>query len=44
MEPTMGSLDVAPDLSFVDGAGETRRLSEFWNRAPTVLIFLRHFG
>ena len=34
----------APD-ALLQGAGDREvRLSELWKRAPTVLVFLRHFG
>jgi peroxiredoxin len=34
----------APDV-LLQGAGDREvRLSELWKRAPTVLVFLRHFG
>ena len=34
----------APDAAFVRAGGGDVRLSDFWHRQPTVLLFLRHFG
>ena len=34
----------APDATFLAADGHERRLSELWSQAPTVLVFLRHFG
>ncbi len=36
--------DVAPDLTLLDPEEKPVTLSSLWNRAPLVLIFLRHFG
>jgi len=46
--PVMATPEVgapAPDLSLLRGeAEETVRLSDYWRRQPTVVVFLRHFG
>ena len=34
----------APDLSLPDHTGRVRQLSDFWSRAPALLMFWRHFG
>jgi len=34
----------APDLEFLDSEERTVRLSSYWRRQPTVVVFLRHFG
>ena len=34
----------APDLVLPDHTGQERRLSEFWNGQPALLMFWRHFG
>lgn len=36
--------DTAPDVALYDGSGRLERLSAFWLRKPTVLLFVRHFG
>jgi peroxiredoxin len=36
--------DAAPDLELEDAGGSRRRLSEFWQRAPALLLFWRHYG
>ena len=36
--------DAAPDVALHDGSGRLERLSAFWLRKPTVLLFVRHFG
>jgi peroxiredoxin len=41
---TLAIGDPAPDAAFADPSGDSLRLSTFWRAAPTVLIFLRHFG
>ena len=41
------ALDVgspAPDLSLLGPEDEEVRLSSYWQRQPTVVVFLRHFG
>ncbi|MEE9606364.1 MAG: hypothetical protein V3U03_01390 [Myxococcota bacterium] len=43
----MDALEVGspvPDLTLSGEGGREIRLSELWRRAPTVLVFLRHFG
>lgn len=42
LPPQVG--DPAPDLQLPDSGGAMQRLSEFWQRQPILLIFLRHFG
>jgi len=34
----------APDLELLGPGEEGVRLSDYWRRRPTVVIFLRHFG
>jgi peroxiredoxin len=34
----------APDLTVTLSDNSTKRLSEFWQERPLVLVFLRHFG
>jgi peroxiredoxin len=34
----------APDLTVTLSDNTTKRLSEFWQERPLVLVFLRHFG
>jgi peroxiredoxin len=34
----------APDLALTDQEGRLRRLSEFWQGRPALLLFWRHFG
>ncbi len=36
--------DPAPDLTLPDAQGRPRRLSEFWQGRPALLLFLRQFG
>lgn len=36
--------DAASDLALSDASGHIRRLSEFWQERPVLLLFLRHFG
>jgi len=36
--------DPAPDLELLDSEERTVRLSSYWRRQPTVVVFLRHFG
>jgi peroxiredoxin len=36
--------DVAPDITLRDESGESVVLSAYWQRQPTVLVFVRHFG
>ena len=36
--------DQAPDLELPDTSGASRRLSEYWARAPLHLVFMRQFG
>lgn len=35
---------MAPDLTVTLSDNSTKRLSEFWQMRPLVLVFLRHFG
>jgi hypothetical protein len=32
------------DLELEDDRGVPRRLGQFWEDSPVVLVFLRHFG
>jgi hypothetical protein len=42
---TMGKeYQMAPDLTVTLSDNTTKRLSEFWQERPLVLVFLRHFG
>ncbi len=34
----------APDAVFARADGSMMQLSDLWRAAPTVLLFLRHFG
>jgi peroxiredoxin len=34
----------APDLRLLDQTGRSRRLSEFWQDGPALVMFWRHFG
>jgi peroxiredoxin len=34
----------APDATLLADGDREVRLSDFWRRAPTVFVFLRHFG
>jgi peroxiredoxin len=36
--------DAAPDVVLPDHTGRERKLSEFWNGQPALLMFWRHFG
>jgi peroxiredoxin len=36
--------DQAPDVPLIDRAAREARLSEFWHREPSVVVFLRYFG
>jgi peroxiredoxin len=36
--------DAAPDVALPDHTGRERRLSEFWDGQPALLMFWRHFG
>jgi peroxiredoxin len=36
--------DRAPDLELEDTDGRIRRLSEFWDERPALVIFWRHYG
>ncbi len=42
LPPQIG--DPAPDFELPDTMGKRRRLSEFWQTRPALLLFLRHFG
>lgn len=42
LPPQIG--DKAPDVELKDVEGKTVRLSSFWSRLNTLLIFLRHYG
>ena len=42
LPPQIG--DLAPDINLVASDGARVRLSDFWLRAPVVLVFLRHYG
>ncbi len=37
-------LQALSDTKLQDANGETRRLGEYWEDKPVVLVFLRHFG
>jgi prostamide/prostaglandin F2alpha synthase len=39
-----GLHDRAPDVSLLDMAAREASLSEFWQREPAVVVFLRYFG
>ena len=32
------------EISLLDSGGAPHRLGDLWQAAPTVLVFLRHFG
>lgn len=34
----------APDVELQNKEGQPVRLSDYWQRSPVVLVFLRHFG
>jgi peroxiredoxin len=34
----------APDITLRDENGQEVALSAYWQRQPTVLVFVRHFG
>jgi peroxiredoxin len=36
--------DSAPDSTMLDVEGNTVHLSQYWQKSPMVLSFLRHFG
>jgi peroxiredoxin len=36
--------DLAPDLRLSDSDGTERRLSEWWDKGPVHLVFMRHYG
>lgn len=40
--PTAG--EAAPDFELPDQTGAPRRLSEFWQAGPALILFWRHFG
>jgi len=42
LPPQVG--DPAPDLELPDTSGRKRRLSDFWQAKPALVLFLRHFG
>ena len=33
-----------PDFAYTTAQGEPKQLSEFWTTAPTLILWLRHFG
>ena len=34
----------APDLAYTTAQGQNRHLSELWQDAPALILWLRHFG
>jgi peroxiredoxin len=42
MPPQVG--DMAPDAELPDSEGGARRLSEWWEKGPVHLVFMRHYG
>jgi hypothetical protein len=36
--------DRAPDVTLYEPSGEPTELSACWQRMPTILLFVRHFG
>src|SRR5437899_7743003 len=42
LPPQVG--DPAPELELPDTSGRKRRLSDFWQAKPALILFLRHFG
>jgi hypothetical protein len=32
------------DIELADWKGDVRRLGDFWEDRPVVLVFIRHFG
>jgi peroxiredoxin len=42
--PKLSAGDIAPDISFQTGTGETLQLSSLWREQPVLIYFLRHFG
>jgi peroxiredoxin len=36
--------DAAPDITLSNPRGETVALSTLWEKGPTMLEFIRHFG
>lgn len=43
-EATVEVGDAAPDVTIRDADGNDVRLSAYWTRQPTALVFIRHFG
>ncbi len=43
-EHPVGVGDTAPDILLRDENGHEVQLSAYWQRQPTVLVFVRHFG
>ena len=43
-EHSVGVGDAAPDILLRDADGNEVQLSSYWQRQPTVLVFIRHFG
>jgi len=35
---------LAPDITLIDAEAEAVKLAGLWEKGPTVLTFLRHFG
>lgn len=42
LPPQVG--DIAPDVTLPDSSGATRHLSEWWDKGPVHLVFMRHYG
>lgn len=42
--PPVQAGDLAPDAVLRDEDGNEIALSAFWQRQPTVLVFVRHYG
>ncbi len=40
----IGAGSSAPDMELLDHTGASRRLSEFWQDGPALVMFWRHFG
>jgi peroxiredoxin len=41
---TIEAGSIAPDVTLRDEDQQPAALSEFWQRQPTALVFVRHFG
>ncbi len=36
--------DLAPDITLLNGRGQTVSLASYWKQGTVLLVFLRHFG